>query len=71
MDTLLDVKTLGPGVQYFNGSTTYLQMREDKVDRDYYASANDLDSRFNGTVEGTIRPISGKLRTYGRNGRVA
>lgn len=71
MDTLLDVKTLGPGVQYFNGSTTYLQMREDKVDRDYYTSANDLDSRFNGTVEGTIGPIYGKLRNYGRNGRVA
>jgi hypothetical protein len=71
LDTLLDVKTLGPGVIYHgNSKNNYLNTREEKVNREYYTCAKKLDQQFNGALEGQTGPVQHKLETFGKHGRV-
>jgi hypothetical protein len=75
-ETLVDFKTLAPGLRYTensasdNGGPSPVAKREAAVNTDYYAHAKALDVKYNGTPDGTIGPVEAELGKYGRNGTV-
>lgn len=72
VDTLLDVKTLGPGATYhsYSNYSNYLKSREEKVNRDYYTGAKKLDQKYNGAMDGQAGPVQNKLEKFGKKGMV-
>ena len=70
LDTLADVKTLGPGKCYETPNKHPVTSRQEEVSRDYYAVANKLDVKYNGSSMGDFGPLSNRLNTYGKNGIV-
>ena len=67
-DTLMDVKTLGPGLCYKkkNYKTKPVDTRQERVNSDYHKHAKDLDNKYNNDDR-----IMKKLDSFGNEGRVA
>ena len=74
MDTLLDVKTLGPGLAYNKGTHITdrpVELRQDEVNKQYHAKALSIDFKFNNTPRGEKGRVSHRLDSYGQDGKVA
>jgi hypothetical protein len=77
IDTLLDVKTLGPGLAYKRGTRNTsdnlnpVEYRQEEVNKQYHAKALSIDHKYNNTPRGEKGRVSHRLDSYGRDGKVA
>ena len=66
VDTLLDVKTLGPGQCYRkNWQQQPVEARQNQVNTEYYRHARELDAKFQ-----TDGKVENRLKSYGKDGTV-
>ena len=74
LDTLLDVKTLGPGLCYHKrnqqGCSNPVELRQQQVNTEYHSHAQNLDVKYN-TAPDMRGRVTKKLNSFGKDGKVA
>ena len=67
----MDIKTLGNGQAYkSNQIEKPVEVRQEKVHKDYMKNAKIIDRDFNNTPMESKGPLTQELETYGKTGKV-